>query len=138
MCRFLAPFVLTLILTAPGHASTFLVRPDGMGDYPTIQAAIDAVQDGDVISLTDGTFTGDGNRDITYAGKSITVRSQSGNPETCMINVHGDDDDPHTTELGGVDHGSPESAVPSINLIPSEIRTPGSLRCDRNAQPAKI
>ena len=43
-------------------ATTYLVNPEGTGDFPTIQAAIDAVVDGDIIELNDGTFTGDGNR----------------------------------------------------------------------------
>ena len=70
-----------------GGASTHVVSPDGTGDFPTIQAAIDAALDEDTIELTDGSFTGDGNRNIDYLGKAITVRSQSGNPEACIIDV---------------------------------------------------
>jgi len=64
---------------------TYLVRPDGTGDFPTIQAAIDSAVVGDIIELADGTFTGVGNRDIDYLGKAITVRSQSGNPDACVL-----------------------------------------------------
>jgi hypothetical protein len=81
-------FVLAIVLTASGfsaRATTHVVRPDGGGDSPDIQAAIDAATDGDIVELTDGTFTGDGNRDIDYKGKALTVRSQSGNPEGCII-----------------------------------------------------
>jgi len=49
--------------------------PDGSGDYPTIQAAIDDACDGDVIYLFPGTYTGDGNRNIDFLGKSIIVQS---------------------------------------------------------------
>jgi hypothetical protein len=76
-------------------AETHTVRPDGTGDYPTIQAAIDAAMDGDTIELTDGTFTGEGNRDIDYLGKAIAVRSQSGNPDVCVIDCEGSAADPH-------------------------------------------
>jgi hypothetical protein len=76
-------------------ADTHVVSPDGSGDFPTIQAAIDAATDGDVIALTDGTFAGDGNRDIDYLGKVITVRSQSGVPEDCVIDCEGSETDPH-------------------------------------------
>ena len=50
----------------------------------TIQAAIDEVVDGDVIELIDGMFTGDGNRDMDYLGKALTIRSQSGDPDLCI------------------------------------------------------
>jgi pectin methylesterase-like acyl-CoA thioesterase len=75
MTRLSLVFFLLLISTStPAFAATYVVSPDGSGDFPTIQAAIDAAVDGGIIELTDGTFTGDGNRDIDYAGKSITVR----------------------------------------------------------------
>jgi hypothetical protein len=51
----------------------------------SIQAAIDAVGDGMAVELTDGRFIGDGNHDIRYWGKEITVRSISDDPELCMI-----------------------------------------------------
>lgn len=70
-------------------AATFVVLPDGSGDYPNIQAAIDAARDGDVIRLGYGRFRGGGNRDLHYDGKAITIRSQSGHPETCIIDCEG-------------------------------------------------
>lgn len=92
------PLFLILILgfvSAPVHGMTYVIRPDGTGDFPTIQAAIDACEDDDIVELTDGTFTGDGNRDIDFLGKAITVRSQSGNPEVCTIHCEGSETDPH-------------------------------------------
>jgi parallel beta-helix repeat protein/predicted outer membrane repeat protein len=76
-------------------ATTYVVKPDGTGDFPTIQAAINAAVDGDVIELADGIFTGGGNRDIDYLGKAITVRSQSGDPNACIIDCEGTIDVPH-------------------------------------------
>ncbi len=78
-----------LALAAPTLAETYVVNPDGTGDFPTIQAAIDACVDGDVIELADGTFTGDGNRDVVLHGKAVTVRSQSGNAAACIIDCQG-------------------------------------------------
>ena len=69
-------------------ASTYLVLPDGTGDFPTIQAAIDAAADGDVVELADGTFRGPGNRSIELA-KGLTIRSASGDPERCIIDCEG-------------------------------------------------
>ncbi|MCJ7675114.1 MAG: hypothetical protein MUO33_08170, partial [Sedimentisphaerales bacterium] len=44
-------------------------------EYPTIQAAIDAAVDGDKVIIAPGKYTGDGNRDIDFKGKAITVQS---------------------------------------------------------------
>ncbi len=82
------------ILAVPVSATTYLVTPDGTGDYPTIQLAVDAVVDGDIIELTPGTFTGDGNRDVDYLGRAITIRSQSGDPAGCVIDCEGTASDP--------------------------------------------
>ena len=60
---------------APAVADTYTVSPDGLGDYPTIQTAVDDAGDGDVIELTDGTFTGDGNRDVVVPAVNLTIRS---------------------------------------------------------------
>ncbi len=43
--------------------------------YSTIQAAIDDCNDGDVVIVAPGTYTGSGNKNIGFGGKAITVRS---------------------------------------------------------------
>jgi hypothetical protein len=70
-------------------AKTIVVHPDGTGDLPTIQAAIDASADGDEVVLTDGVFRGQGNYSINFRGKGITVRSLSGDPGRCVIDCEG-------------------------------------------------
>jgi hypothetical protein len=70
----------------PSHeSSTWRIESDGTGAFPTIQHAIDASGNGDVIELGDGVFRGPGNRNIVYRGRRITVRSRSGNPDVCVI-----------------------------------------------------
>ncbi|MBN2565889.1 MAG: right-handed parallel beta-helix repeat-containing protein [Candidatus Eisenbacteria bacterium] len=69
--------------------ATYVIQPDGLGDYATIQEAILAAGDGDVIELTDGTFGGDGNRDIMVPSRDLTIRSQSGDPMACVIDCEG-------------------------------------------------
>lgn len=63
-------------------------------NFAAIQSAIDAAHDYDIIIVADGTYTGEGNRDIDFLGKSITLRSQNG-PQTCIIDCEGAEQDPH-------------------------------------------
>jgi hypothetical protein len=103
----IAPFLLTVALTvAAARASTYVVLPDGTGDFATIQAAIDAAVAGDVIELGDGVFRGDGNRDLVFMGKAITVRAQSGDPELAIIDCEGTALEPHN----GVNYVNAEGA----------------------------
>lgn len=81
--------LLCLAFPCAAGAATYLIEPDGSGDFPTIQAAVDAAAGGDIIELADGTFTGPGNRDIEISGLNITIRSASGNPAACTIYVSG-------------------------------------------------
>ncbi|HUW18461.1 MAG TPA: S8 family serine peptidase [Sedimentisphaerales bacterium] len=71
--------------------------PSGLwvpADFPTIQQAIDAAFDGQTVFVADGTYTGAGNRDIDFNGKTITVRSENG-PTNCIINCQGSLAGPH-------------------------------------------
>lgn len=74
-----------LLLVGPSSATIYLVSPDGSGDFPTIQAALDASANGDIIELADGSFLGPGNRDLDFGGKSLRLQSQNDHPEGCVI-----------------------------------------------------
>jgi hypothetical protein len=76
--------MLILISTNPAKA---IIR-NVPSDYLTIQDAINAALNGDVVVIADGTYTGVGNRDIDFKGKAITVRSQNG-PANCTIDCQG-------------------------------------------------
>jgi predicted outer membrane repeat protein len=61
------------------------VCPDGSADFETIQPAIDNACNGDIVELCDAVYSGPGNVNLDFHGKAITVRSQSGDPEACVI-----------------------------------------------------
>ena len=52
--------------------------------YETIQAAIDEAEHGDEVVVAPATYTGDGNRDLDFGGKAITVRSEEGPDATVL------------------------------------------------------
>jgi hypothetical protein len=60
------------------------VRSDGSGLYDTIQSAIDAAQDGDIVIVGEGVYLGEGNRNLNFYGKSITVRSEEPDLIECV------------------------------------------------------
>jgi parallel beta-helix repeat protein/predicted outer membrane repeat protein len=81
---------------APSGQEIYSVLADGSGDYATIQAAIDTAHDGDLVELGDGVYSGMGNRDLHFDGTNLTVRSQSGNAENCIIDCGGSSGDYHS------------------------------------------
>ena len=92
----------TVLALATGvvRADTLLVRADGTGDHPTIQAALDASEPSDIIELADGVFRGPGNRDVTIPERGATlVRSRSGDPDACVIDCEGSAAEPHRAFL---------------------------------------
>ena len=90
----LTPVVVPGLTAATANGDTIYVCWDGTGDYVTIQEGIDAAVDGDEVVVCDGTYTGEGNRDLDFHGKAITVRSANGS-ENCIIDCQGTPEDPH-------------------------------------------
>ncbi|MHC4663796.1 MAG: right-handed parallel beta-helix repeat-containing protein [Planctomycetota bacterium] len=60
----------------------------GGGDFTTIQDAVDASSDGDLILVANGTYVGTGNKDIHFDGKRICLKSENG-PANCIIDCEG-------------------------------------------------
>jgi hypothetical protein len=58
-------------------------------DQPNIQAGIDAAVDEDTVLVADGTYTGNGNWDLDFKGKPITVKSENGR-NNCVIDCKED------------------------------------------------
>ena len=108
-----------LVILAAGTAAgtIYVVSPDGLGDYPTIQAAVLAATDGDVIELTDGTFTGDGNRDIQVPARPIAIWSQSGDYMECIIDCGGSAREEHRGFRFGPEVGTGDATLTGVGII---------------------
>ena len=83
MPSFLRGLIVLLLVACPSlvHAATLNVPSTA---YPTIQSGVDAAQNGDTVLVADGTYSGPGNRDIDFHGKSLTVTSQNGPTKTII------------------------------------------------------
>jgi hypothetical protein len=82
----------TLIVLLAAAATAAATNADTIhvpGDRGGIQGAIDAAQDGDIVVVADGTYTGEDNKNLDFGGKAITVRSGNG-PDNCIIDCQGD------------------------------------------------
>lgn len=84
----LIPLFCTLTLTAIASAETIVVCPSGC-QYSSINEAIDAAQDGDVIELLSGTyFEG---QPVNTSGKMLTIRGTVDKDEGLLSILDGSD-----------------------------------------------
>jgi len=89
------------VSAATGQAPAIAISSVG---YRTIQAAIDAAEDGDVVVLQPGRYSGGGNQNIVMRGKSVTLTSIDPNDSRIAAG----------TVIGGTDMG------PAVSLTSGE------------------
>jgi len=71
------------LLYTPLVSADLLLVPS---QYATINDAIIVSQNGDVIEIADGIYSGFGNYNLDFSGKAITVQSENG-AENCIIQI---------------------------------------------------
>ena len=126
-------------LADPGPGEPVLSDPyeDGSVEHPfdAVQEGIDAAVSGDTVLILAGTYTGDGNRDLDFKGKAITVRSAEPNdPSLVIIDCNATEDDPHR----GFDFHSyetPGSALEGLTVTGGYHDQGGGIYCSDCARP---
>lgn len=76
--------------------------------FATIARAITAAAAGDTVLLGDGTHVGPGNRDLDCGLKDLTIRSASGDPDSCIIDAQAD-----TAGTGWIFHSTVAGGEPA-------------------------
>jgi outer membrane protein assembly factor BamB len=64
-----------LLSVVCARAEIIIVDDSGPADFNNVQAAINDCNHGDTIIVLPGTYSGEGNHDIGFLGKAVTVRS---------------------------------------------------------------
>ena len=101
--------------------------------YTSIQAAIDASVDGDIIILAPVTFSGEGNRDLDFNGLAITIRSIDPNdPDivaSTIIDCQGTETEPHRGFYFYSGEGS-DSILDGFTITNGYMEVGGGIYCD--------
>jgi hypothetical protein len=114
------------VCTLACYGRTITVDNDGSADFNTIQAAVDDANDGDVVIVQLGRYTGYGNRDINFLGKAITVRSVDPNDpnivEATIIDCNASETDWHRGFVFDSNEG-PDSVLDGLTVINGQMST---------------
>ena len=145
----LLTFVLTFAIACPAFSDKIIyVDATGVNNgpsrtgfqsgvqYPSIQAAIDAAVDGDTIILTPGAFRGDGNRDIDFKGKAITLRGTDPNDPNIVaatiIDCNGTEDEPHRAFYFRSGEGA-NSILAGVTIMNGYAEDGGGVYCESSS-----
>jgi parallel beta-helix repeat protein len=125
-------FLLVIGVVASVGVATATVR-HVPSEYLTIQAGVDAAVDGDTVLVADGTYIGDGNRDIDFIGKPILVASENG-PEVTIIDCEASYSDQH---WGFYFHSGEDSnsVVQGFTITNAYTLYGGGIYCDSSSSP---
>lgn len=129
-----ALFLLVGFLFAPGmlSAETLYVTGDGKTGFATIQSAVDAAADGDVIIINPGTYTGRGNRDVVLRNKSLSLQcTDPDDPsvvESTILDCAGRTTDPHR----GFEVSNSIVEISGLTVVNGVAEAGGAVLCDNS------
>ncbi|MCP4611552.1 MAG: hypothetical protein GY845_22815 [Planctomycetes bacterium] len=96
------------------------------GPIRTIQEGIEAADDGDTVLVPAGTYKGEGNKDIDFAGKLVVLNALDG-PEMTIIDCEGSARGFHFHSGEG-----PAAAVIGFTIINGRDFYGGAIRCEQS------
>jgi len=120
----------------PGPGDPLVSDPleDGSPDHPfdAIQEAVDAAAPGSLVLVNDGTYSGEGNRDIVFGGKPLTLRSVNG-PGACIIDCE--------SAAGGFrfeEDDGPDAVVEGLTVTNGFADYGGAIHCGLYSAPTIV
>jgi len=96
------------------------------GPYRTIQDGIDAANDGDTVLVVAGTYTGEGNRNIDFKGKSVVLKAFNG-PEVTILDCEG-----QTRGFNFHSGEGPSAAIVGMTITHGQADYGGAVYCERS------
>ena len=129
----------------PGPGDSTISDPleDGSSDYPfdTIQEAIDMAEPGETVVVLRGTYTGNGNMDLDFKGKPVTLRStEPNNPAVVaetIIDCNASQTDPHRGFIFQ-SYEMPQSIISGLTLTGGYSEFGGGIFLGQCASPTVI
>ena len=109
-------------------------------DYPTFQDAINAAEAGDTILVSDGIYSGNGNRNIDLLGKPIVIISEKGPECTILDGLSSpsynafrviDNNNPYA-EISGFTFRNWDASYGAVYLIDAKITLSNNIFTDNN------
>jgi parallel beta-helix repeat protein len=128
----LIAFLFSSFFTSFAVGRTIYVDDDGPADFNNIQAAIDDANNGDTVLVADGIYTGQGNLNIDFKGKAITVRSQNG-PQSCVIDCNRQNRGFYFRSLHS--EGYKNSVLNGFTIMNGYASNGGGIYCDQDSSP---
>ncbi|MBN2180346.1 MAG: C10 family peptidase [Sedimentisphaerales bacterium] len=127
----------------PGDPAVSDPDEDGSYEHPfdAIQEAIDIAATGDTVVVLSGTYTDQGNRDLDFKGKAITLRSTDPNDPVIVadtiIDCQASESEPHRGFIFQ-NYESSQSVLAGLTVTGGYSRLGGGIYCGQCAAPTVI